>query len=88
MIHVIDKWYINASDNCYCVGECIRDKKNNLIMQQPRYVGKISTAIKLICEIEQRRTVSTQDMDLAEAVKRIEEVVNLFNDLLEKLEQE
>ena len=94
MIHIKD-WVIDADERCYTVGKLKTRKvkakdgteKTEDFIANARYYTSLCAACEGILEAERRRIVSEDEITIAEAVRRIEQMQkecrSLFPDFAE-----
>lgn len=83
MIRLFD-YVIDADNNCYIVGkERVRKNKDGeeeKYIFMPKYYGSLAQACGAIYKQKAKELVSSGDMTLAQAIKRIEALENEFEE--------
>ena len=85
MVNVYKDYKIDSDDNQYTLYKETVVKENGKTKKTKRPLGYFSSfwrAVKQIIRLEISREISENEMDLAEAVRRIEEKHNEFERLL------
>lgn len=87
MIRLFD-YVIDADNNCYIVGkERVRKNKDGeeeKYIFMPKYYGSLAQACGAIYKQRVKELVSNEDMTLAQAIKKIEELENEFEEFVRK----
>lgn len=86
MIRLFD-YAIDADNNCYIVGkERVRKKdgEEEKYIFMPKYYGSLAQACGAVYKQKAKELVSSEDMALAQAIKKIEKLENEFEEYVRK----
>lgn len=88
MIKVYKDWVIAADDKQYKIGTLkdTTDKdtgETKIVMMSEYYASTLAHAVKIISDIEKRRTVQDKDMTLSEAIETLKKINKNFERILQ-----
>lgn len=79
---------INGGANSYTFGKILIDKDGKDYLTSPTYPSNIKQCLLSLLRIKQRELVEKENMELHEAIKKLDDLQNEFAELLKIIKEE